>query len=205
MADYLSDEFGRLADQELIDHLRSGDLTQTASDIACEELARRGVDVATVLMQPTQGSVLPPQPDASALSKCITILSRLLCFPVRAIFGAEPLWAVIAVGVGFLYLLDRLLVYGAFTQFLRLRPMPAYALPFAYGGVALIALAMAWFAVALWRTATRVKSKFWTVAVRVLAILLAVDAVLATPRRVTLIEHFSSQPGSGSVMDTVPK
>jgi hypothetical protein len=92
--DQPSEEFGELADEELIDRLRSGNLTEIASDTIRRELATRGVDLACALAQPAQGTVSPPRISASVIRKFAGILARVLRFPRRAVLGVEPLWAV---------------------------------------------------------------------------------------------------------------
>jgi len=202
-ADSISGEFAKLTDEELIARLRSGDLTQIALDAAHRELAERGIDVARVLAQPARVPV-SPSGASSALARCIGILTRILGFPVRAVLGLEPPWAVIVFGVVFVYLVFQSIRYGLVQLFLSVHPPPPYFLSVAYAGTALIALAMAWFALALWRGAKQAKAGFWRLVVRILAAVSAVNTVFATLRLVPLMqEYFSSPPGS--VMDTLPK
>jgi hypothetical protein len=56
--DDIAQRFERFADAELLDLLRSGDLTERAEEIATAELSRRGVDVSVVT---------PPVPAAATL------------------------------------------------------------------------------------------------------------------------------------------
>jgi hypothetical protein len=57
--DQFSEEVVSLADEELIDRLRSGNLTEVAADIVRQELAARDMDVASALAQPAQGAPPP--------------------------------------------------------------------------------------------------------------------------------------------------
>src|SRR5262245_10016733 len=110
--DQLSEEFGTLADEELVERLRSGSLTEIASDIARRELAQRGIDVDSALAESPQVPVQLPRISASTLRRAVGILSRILRFPWRAVLGVEPLWAVVLFGAALLYLWYRLIVYG---------------------------------------------------------------------------------------------
>ena len=131
---------------------------------------------------------------------------RILRFPVRAVLGVEPLWAVVVYGTVFVFLLFQLVFrYGLLWLLQSPLPRSSYILPLAYGEIALVALAMIWFAVALWRSATQLKSSLWRVVVRALAILIAADIVFATPGRVSLLQQYLGSPPTGSVMDSRPK
>jgi hypothetical protein len=118
----------------------------------------------------------------------------------------EPLWAVIVFGAIFVYLVIQLFKYGLYQwwRFLFDHPAPQYALPVGYVGPVLVALAMAWFAVALWRSAKRAKSRMWKVAVRLVAVLVAVDVVFATVNSVNLVQTYLASK-SDTVMDSLPK
>jgi len=67
--DQLGQEFETLADEELIERLRSGDLTQIASDTARRELAKRGVDVDRALVEPPSVPVQIPRVSATTLQR----------------------------------------------------------------------------------------------------------------------------------------
>jgi hypothetical protein len=198
-ADYLSEEFAKLKDEELIARLRSGELTDVASNTARRELTKRGLDIAQALTQPALATA--PSDSSSAFNR---ILKRILRFPVRAVLGVEPLWTVIVFGPGFVYLVFELFRFGLVRLLLPLRPPPPYVLPLAYAGITLIALAMIWFAVALWRSARQLESNSWRIVVRVLAIVVASDIVWATPGRVSLVQQYFAAP-PGGVMDSLPK
>ena len=203
--DQLSQEFETLADEELIERLRSGDLTQIASDTARRELAKRGVDVDRALVESPSVPVQLAGVSATTLQRvrrAIGIVTRILRFPWRAVLGVEPPWIVVLFGAAFLYLWFRLIVYGL-TQTLFLHPGRSHALPIAYAAAGLMALGMVWYALAIWRSAKRVKSRFWRISVRVLATLLALNTVFATLNLIGVMEqHFTPEPAS--VMDSLP-
>jgi len=202
--DQLGQEFETLADEELIERLRSGDLTQIASDTARRELAKRGVDVDRALVESPS---VPVQLAVSATTlqrvrRAIGILTRILRFPWRAVLGVEPPWIVVLFGAALLYLWFRLIVYGL-TETLLLHPRRPHALPIAYAAAGLMALGMVWYALAIWRSAKRVKSRFWRISVRVLATLVAVNTVFATLNLIGVMQqHFTPEPAS--VMDSLP-
>jgi hypothetical protein len=133
----------------------------------------------------------------------VEFLRRVLSFPLRAALGVEPLWAVIVFGSALLFLLFKLIRYGL-DPFLAVWPRPPYALAIAYAAIALIAVAMAWFAFALWRTAGRAKSLFWKISVRVLALLVALYTVLGPLTGMRVVQQYFGSPPA-SVMDSVPK
>lgn len=199
--DQLGEEFARLTDEELIDRLRSGYLTKVAADIIRRELSTRGVDLALALAQSAEATVSPRRISASIFTKFVALLARALRFPLRAVLGVEPLWVVIVFGAAFVFLLFKLTVYGL-VQFLDLHPMPPYVLPIAYAATALTALAQAWYALALWGSAGRAKTIFWKIAVRILAALIALYAVLGTPGRIGVMQKYFSSPPS-SVMGSL--
>ena len=202
--DQLGQEFETLADEELIERLRSGDLTQIASDTARRELAKRGVDVDRALVESPS---VPVQLAVSATTlqrvrRAIGILTRILRFPWRAVLGVEPPWIVVLFGAALLYLWFRLIVYGL-TETLLLHPRRPHALPIAYAAAGLMALGMVWYALAIWRSAKRVKSRFWRISVRVLATLVALNTVFATLNLIGVMQqHFTPEPAS--VMDSLP-
>ena len=201
--DQVSEEVVSLADEELIDHLRSGNLTEVAADIVRQELAARDIDVASALAQSAQGAPPPLRISVATRGRFVAFLGRASRFPLRAVLGAEPLWAVIVFGGILFFLLFKLIVYGL-TQLLAVRPMPPYALPLAYAAMALIALAMTWFALGLWRSARRAKSSFWKIAGRVLAVLVALNAVFGTLGGMRVMQKYFNSPPA-SVMDSIPK
>ena len=202
--DQLSQEFETLTDEELIERLRSEDLTQIASDTARRELAKRGVDVDRALVESPS---VPVQLAVSATTlqrvrRAIGILTRILRFPWRAVLGVEPPWIVVLFGAALLYLWFRLIVYGL-TETLLLHPRRPHALPIAYAAAGLMALGMVWYALAIWRSAKRVKSRFWRISVRVLATLVALNTVFATLNLIGVMQqHFTPEPAS--VMDSLP-
>jgi hypothetical protein len=201
--DHLSEEFSSLADEELLDRLRSGNLTDAATIIARRELAARDIDVERALAQPARN--ISPSPHISVVprTRFAASLARVLRFPLWAVLGLERPWVVFVFGGTLLFLLFRLIQYGL-VQLYLVRPIPPYALPTAYGATVLISLAMGWLALALWRSARRVQSSFWKIAVRVFAVLFAVNGVFGTLNLVRLVqENFSPPPAS--VMDLAPK
>lgn len=106
--DDIAERFERFADAELLDLLRSGELTELAQEVAAGELSRRGVDVpAAELRAPAP----PQEPVASPASKPDSTPGRVLWWlyfgvlaiatPVHVGFTAwlgayttEPTWPV---------------------------------------------------------------------------------------------------------------
>ena len=202
--DQFSEEVVSLADEELIDRLRSGNLTKMGLQTSfVKNSPARDVDVASALAQPAQGAPPPLRISVATRGRFVTFLGRASRFPLRAVLGAEPLWVVIVFGGILFFLLFKLIVYGL-TQLLAVRPMPPYALPLAYAAMALIALAMTWFALALWCSARRAKSSFWKIAGRVLAVLVALNAVFGTLGGMRVMQKYFNSPPA-SVMDSIPK
>ena len=199
----IREEVSRLADEEFIARLRSGYLTEIASEIVCRELAGRGVDLSQVLAQPVKVTVVHGRIRAFRSPKLTAIPRRVLRFPLRAALGVEPLWVVVLFGAASVVVLFRLLAYGL-VQLIDLRPMPGYVLPLAYTATAVMAFALAWYGVALWRSASRVKSMLWKGLVRILAVLVAIYAVLGTVDRVQVMQKYFSPPQS-SIMDSTSK
>jgi len=201
--DKLSEEFASLADEELLDRLRSGNLTDAATIVARRELAARDIDVERALAQPPPNISPSPRISAVARARFAGLLARVLRFPLRAVLGLEPPWVVFVFGGTLLFLLFKLIQYGL-VQLYLVRPIPPYALPTAYGATVLISLAMGWFALALWCSARRLKSSFWKMVVRVFAVVFAMNGVLGTLNLVRLMQDNFSPPRA-SVMDLAPK
>ena len=201
-SDDLSAEVATLADAELIERLRSGNLTEGASSIVRRELVERGVDMERALAHADEAVVQPKDLFASSIARFVAIGARVLHFPLRAVLGLEPLWVVLVFGATLNLILFELIVYGL-TQFLELRPMPWYPLPIAYVATAVLIVTLAWFAVALWTTAARMKTFAWKSAVRALAVLVALYAVVGTFNRVRVMGFYFRSPSTGeSVMDS---
>jgi len=190
-----------LSDEELIERLRSGILTETAQEITREELAARGVDVARAVASRPPAE---PQPDGLTQARGVLapMLRRVTRFPLRAFLGLEPLWAVIVFGGAAVYLVFRSIVYliGGLGADL---PAPAYAMPASYALLLVHALALAWLAVSLWRTGGRSRSLIWNLAARSLALLCAF-AILGTSGAVRVTQEYLS-PAPKSVMDVAPQ
>jgi len=202
--DQLSEEFSRLADEELIDRLRSGSLTAMGTDAAREELAARGVDLMHALAQPPHAYASRRRVSGFTRRTVLRILARVLRFPLRAFLGVEPLWAVLVFGAAILYLLSNLMAYG-FGQFLGVEPVPPYVLPMGYLATGLMAFVTAWFAAGLWRSARRAKSGFWRILVRLLAVLVGLYAVNGILVRTSIMQQYFGSPPLSSVMDSLPK
>ena len=201
--DQLSEEFSTLTDEELIDRLRSGTLTEMATDAVRRELAARGVDLRQALAQPPEAFASRRRVSGFAVRTVLGTLARVLRFPLRALLGVEPLWAVVVSGAAVLYLLSKLMAYG-FGQFVGAAPIPPYVLPLGYVATGLTALVTAWFAAALWRSAPRAKSGFWKIAVRLLAVLVGLYAVNGILVRTSVMQQYFGSPPA-SVMDSVSK
>jgi TonB family protein len=188
----LSEDFLKLSDEELIDRLRSGNLIPIATDVARQELTSRRIDVELALARPLQAGI-SSQPTADPTrNRATALLVRALRFPLRAALGVEPLWTVIVFGAALLFLLFKATVYGL-AELGSVSPKPAYALPLAYAAVVVNGVAMAWFALALWRTVGRLKSFFWKIVVRILATLVVLSAVLGTQGATRVVEQFFSR------------
>lgn len=203
--EHLSEDVASLSDEELVARLRSGNLTEEASDIVRRELAARGVDLNHPLSRAADVNVAPKRVAAFIGSRFGDLLGRVLHFPLRAALGIERLWVVVVFGVALNVVLLKLVTYGL-MQFLDLRPMPWYPLPIALAATALLALALAWLAVALWTTAGRTQAAVGKSAVRLLAVLVAAYAVIVTLDRIQVMQQYFSSPLNGeSVMDSRPK
>ena len=166
-------------------------------------LAARGADLTRALAQPRQAWASRRRISGFRLRTVLRILARVLRFPLRALLGVEPLWAVVVFGAAVLYLLSNLMAYG-FSQFLGVAPMPPYVLPMGYVATGLMASVTLWFAAALWRSAPRAKSGLWKIAVRLLAILIGLYALNGILVRMSTMQHYFGGPPS-SVMDSLPK
>lgn len=195
----LREHFANLSDEELLRLLRAQVLTETASAVAREELAGRGTDAAPALALP-----VPPPPThfslpRHALKRVGAASRRMLRFPWRAILGVEPLWTVIVFGaLGVLIAFDVLL--HALVRLLMMRPLPPHALLLGYAGLAVHALSVGWWGVALWRTAGRNRSSVWSVFARVLAALCAIQVVTGPISGAKSLKEYLPAPES-SVMD----
>jgi hypothetical protein len=199
----LREHFGNLSERELLRLLRSQSLTENASVIAREELIARGVDVA-------HAAALPAERDPSewpflpqVVKPVWTVLRRGLRFPIRAILGVEPLWAVIVFGALGVLLFSRVMIRALSTLVLT-SPLPPYALQMGYAILALQALVVGWWAVALWSSAARTRSRGWRIVVRLFAVLCAVQAVSGPMNGVRVLREYIPVPES-SVMDLPSK
>jgi len=195
----LRDHFVNLSDEELLRLLRTRSLTDSASAVAREELASRGIDFAGALTTPTG---TPPSrifPPLHVLRSLWSALRRALRFPWRAILGVEPLWAVVIFGAFGVVLLFGAVVH-ALARLVVMRPLLPYALQLGYAGLAIQGLSVGWWGIALWRTAGRTRSSAWRICARLLAALCAVQAVLGPMSGARLLKAYIPTP-SASVMD----
>jgi hypothetical protein len=121
------------------------------------------------------------------------------------VLGLESFWVVLLVGAA----LDHLYGYGVLRfgigRLVGMEPVPGYALPLAYGALAVRALLAIWVVVALWRSTRRFASPLLRVAGIAGAILYAIYALRGAVIVGTAIPHFLGQPPDAvSVMDAAP-
>jgi hypothetical protein len=185
-----------LSDEELVNRLRGGGLTDLAAEVARRELVARGINVERALSEAPQASsrAVPPA-IAAAISAAGPILRRGWRFPLRAALGVEPLWAVVVFGGAVVFVLWKLIPWGI-TEFLYMRPDLPYRLPIAYAALGIFSLAVAWWGVALWRTGGRANALVWRILARIAAVLCAITAISGAVGGARLVQdEFSKQLG----------
>jgi hypothetical protein len=200
----LSEYFAGLSDAELIARVRSGTLTDEAARVADRELSARGIAA-------DHGSALPTitREHTSGTNDVIRgamrfFLTRVLPFPLRAVMGSEPLWAVLVFG-GILFVFVYKMGTLGLAHLILSSPRSPHLLPFAYALLTTSALAAIWFGIALWYTAGRIKSGGWKLLTRVLAVLMALNFTLgsiAAARQIRVL--FPPALDGASLMDTAP-
>jgi len=197
----LTERMAILADEELIDQLRSGHLTEMAAEVARQELDARGTKWEAALAARSPVVAAPGVFDVW-LARFLALLSRAWRFPLRAVLGLESFWAVFVFGGVAVFIVEKLLIYGL-AELMVLRPTAPYVLPLAYAALVLFALVVAWLSVAFWRTGGSIKTPFWKAAVRALAILCGFIAVFGTMGAARVVQGYLVVPPS--VMDVVPR
>ena len=196
----LAGEYAQYSDEYLVDYLKRGVLTEVAAQVARRELSTRGVDLERRLAEPEP--VAPPSWIArcTAATEVRATLARIARFPLRAVLALEPFWVVLIAGGAIDWLVRRLMIRGT-GLLLVLDPLPAYALPLGYGALAIRMLVAAWFVIALWRSAARLRSPILRVAGVGFAILCAISSVRFMIRGADAVHLFLAPPAA-SVMDT---
>ena len=101
-----------------------------------------------------------------------SLFSRIRKFPLRAILGLEPAWAIFIVGGIALFGVFRPIAMGL-SQLAAQRPMPTYVLPLAYLAEVFFLLVQIWFFVAFWQSTSRLKMIFWRMLLRIVIALSA--------------------------------
>jgi hypothetical protein len=201
----LSELFAELADEELLARLRSGSLTEGAAAVVRRELAARGIAAEQALSELPAESQTPSRAIATARDILGFLSTRVLCFPLRAVQGVEPLWAVFVFGLLILAGVFKLSFFG--LQYL-LFPLRAgsNALMVSYVLLAAYALTAVWLGAALWRTARRNKSSGWSLVARTFAVLVVLNCVWGSIAAARFIDSQLKQPQAEgpSVMDSLP-
>ena len=178
----------KLADEELVNQLRNGGLTDDASKAARNELERRDIDVDRALSQPF---VKPDSFESQAsyqIQRLRPAIRRAARFPLRTLLGLESPLLVIYVGGGLVYAIYKIISIGVVRIILD-RPLHPLATPLAYAGVAIIAFAMAWFGISLWKCSSRIESMPLRMLTKVLASLVAFPTVFGTAGAVRVINQ----------------
>ena len=194
-----------LADEELVRRLRNGGLTELATAVVQRELAARGICAEQVLAEsvPDQSNRTRTLPTARVVLSFVW--RRVLCFPLHAIRGAEPLWAVFVFGLIVLVAVFELTSVGM-HHFLSTPRVAPDALMLSYLLLGIYALTAVWLGLALWRTARPSRPVALRFATRAFALLVVFNCVLGSIAAARLIhDHFKPPPAEGpSLMDSMP-
>lgn len=185
----LSEDAKALSDEELIDRLRGGGLTELAAEVTRRELVARGIELEQGLSEaPQDSSRAVPTPIAIAVAGAGPILRRVSRFPWRAALGVEPLWAVAVFGGAMVFVIWKLIVRG--LGFLYQHQDLPYALPTAYAALSINALVFAWWGVALWRTGGRANASVWMILARIASVYCAITAIWGTMGMARLVQEY---------------
>ena len=171
-AEDLSDYITKLSDEELISQLRNGGLTEYASKVVRSELERRGIDVDHALSQPPNDRQKALNQASPYVKRLRPALRRVVRFPLRTLLGIESPWLVILVGGGLVYAIFKLVLFG-FGWILLERPLPPFAAPLSYAGIAILVAAEVWLAISLWRCSRRIGYMIMRITIKFIAVLLA--------------------------------
>jgi hypothetical protein len=188
-AEELSDYMARLSDEELISQLRNGDLTEYASKVAHSELERRGIDVEHVVSQPPderQRDLSQANPHFKRLRPA---LRRVVRFPLRTLLGIESPWLVILAGGGVVYAIYKFVVFGL-SWILLERPLPPFAAPLAYAGIATFVLAEVWLAISLWRCSRHIELAIMRLTVKLIAVLFFFPVIGGTRGMIQVVSQY---------------
>ena len=156
----LIDLYRELSDEELIDRLSSDGNLPLTNEVIQEELTSRGIDLNQALYLRKNinfghgGSV-------SATGIVGKALHRIMHFPLRAIFGLEPLWKVVVFGGVAVFILFKLVINGLVTVVVP--PIPKFPFAIAYSLIILESLAFIWLGISLWRSGVKIPSIAWKV------------------------------------------
>ena len=200
----LSELIAGLADEELLRRLHSGDLTDAAATVVRRELVARGVATPPSPAEPFSAASRPAPAAAAARRVLHFVWSRVVCFPLRAVQGVEPLWAVFVGGLVVLVGVFRL-TSMAMYRLLATMPAAAHSLTVSYTLLAIYALTAVWLGVAMWRTARTSQSRAWRFAARAFGVLVALNCVWGATSAARLIhDHFKPPPSldGPSIMDS---
>jgi len=188
----LTEDARALSNVELLDRLRGKRLTEFAQEVTRNELVARGVNIERALSEPLQTPLetqLPMGVDAQAVRK---ILGRVVRFPLRAVLGVDPLWAV--------FLFGGAIVLGVWTSIrwglawlATLYPIPPYALPIGYAALGFFALIVAWWGIALWRTGGQCRAMIWMLLARGVAVICAFVATYGTMGAARVVQEYFSR------------
>ena len=181
----------RLADEELVNQLRRGDLTDYASEMAHSELERRGIDVVYALSHLACPSHQSESQTSIYVERLRPLFRRIIRFPLRTLLGVEPPLLVIFFGSGLVYATYKLVIYGLSHIALDLKNHPIAA-PLSYVEIAVFVLVQVWFAISLWRCARRTDFMLLRFVVKFLALLFIFPIIFGTSGLAHVVNQYLS-------------
>lgn len=153
MSDYADDlrtNYGAMATDELLERVCSGNLTETAQEIASQELSQRGV-------------AQPSEVEIRAFSKKNSERQKYRFIDAQN--GVMPLWMAFWLGyvvvIGMVFCLSLVLIFDTSTKEFLARKLPVF-----------IVIPQIYWAYCVWRCAWNVKTKTFGYIARFIAVLI---------------------------------
>lgn len=190
----LKQTLSEITDEELVSRIHSGNLTDTAHEVALKEIETRKIELSQFQLKTPN-----PSKRSEIISNIKPALTQAMRFPINAILGNVPLFKVLIFAFISAFIVNKLLLSFILT-FILIKPAESYSFPVLYFFLAFRFLIFTYLSIALWRSAYNTKLNILTIAAFGCSALFVIFVIWSTYNTLTILEEHKPI-NSNSIMD----